>query len=97
MEQYREAKEAFPDAILFFRLDDFYEMFNDDAVVAARELQLTLTSRNKNSPDPVPMAGVPYHAAHGYVAGVGCEPFARRPSRPCPAPWLSNGLHSRAT
>jgi DNA mismatch repair protein MutS len=68
MEQYRDAKEAFPDAILFFRLGDFYEMFNDDAVVASRELQLTLTSRNKNSEDQVPMAGVPIHAAHGYVA-----------------------------
>src|SRR5688572_13993853 len=67
MEQYREAKRAFPDAILFFRLGDFYEMFNDDAVVAARELSLTLTSRNKGSPDQVPMAGVPYHAAHGYL------------------------------
>jgi DNA mismatch repair protein MutS len=68
MRQYKEAKEAFPDAILFFRLGDFYEMFNDDAVVAARELSLTLTSRNKGSPDAVPMAGVPYHSAHGYVA-----------------------------
>ncbi|MBM4359832.1 MAG: DNA mismatch repair protein MutS, partial [Deltaproteobacteria bacterium] len=68
MEQYRDAKLAYPDAILFFRLGDFYEMFNDDAVVAARELQLTLTSRNKGAPDQVPMAGVPYHAAHGYIA-----------------------------
>jgi DNA mismatch repair protein MutS len=68
MEQYRDAKAAFPDAILFFRLGDFYEMFNQDAVIAARELQLTLTSRNKGAPDQVPMAGVPYHAAHGYLA-----------------------------
>ncbi len=68
MRQYKEAKEAFPDAILFFRLGDFYEMFNDDAVVAARELSITLTSRSKSSPQPVPMAGVPYHSAHGYLA-----------------------------
>jgi DNA mismatch repair protein MutS len=66
--QYRDAKLAYPDAILFFRLGDFYEMFNDDAVLAARELSITLTSRNKGSPDEVPMAGVPYHAAHNYLA-----------------------------
>ena len=68
MEQYREAKLAFPDAILFFRLGDFYEMFGDDAILVAREINLTLTSRNKGSPEQVPMAGVPYHAAHGYIA-----------------------------
>ena len=66
--QYRDAKAAYPDAILFFRLGDFYEMFNDDAVLAAGELQLTLTSRNKGKPDAVPMAGVPVHAAHNYLA-----------------------------
>ena len=68
MQQYREAKDAFPDAILFFRLGDFYEMFNDDAVVCARELGLNLTSRNKGAPGEVPMAGVPHHAAHNYLA-----------------------------
>jgi DNA mismatch repair protein MutS len=68
MRQYEEAKNAFPDALLFFRLGDFYEMFNDDAVLASRELGLTLTSRNKGEPDEVPMAGVPYHAAHNYLA-----------------------------
>ncbi len=68
MRQYREAKEAYPDAILMFRLGDFYEMFNEDAVLAARELQLTLTSRNKGAPEEVPMAGVPHHAAHDYIA-----------------------------
>jgi DNA mismatch repair protein MutS len=67
MRQYRDAKNAYPDAILFFRLGDFYEMFNDDAVVAARELPRTLTTRNKGAPTPVPMAGVPYHAAHNYL------------------------------
>ena len=68
MRQYEEAKNAFPDAILFFRLGDFYEMFNDDAVLASRELGLTLTSRNRGEPDEVPMAGVPHHAAHNYLA-----------------------------
>ncbi|MCC6524123.1 MAG: DNA mismatch repair protein MutS [Polyangiaceae bacterium] len=68
MRQYEEAKAEFPDAILFFRLGDFYEMFHTDAVLVARELGLTLTSRNKNAADEIPMAGVPYHAAAGYVA-----------------------------
>jgi DNA mismatch repair protein MutS len=68
MRQYHAAKSAYPDAILFFRLGDFYEMFYDDAVAASRVLDLTLTSRNKGAVDEVPMAGVPYHAAAGYVA-----------------------------
>ena len=68
MRQYDEAKSAHPDAILFFRLGDFYEMFNEDAVVASRALNLTLTSRNKGDPEEVPMAGVPHHAAAGYIA-----------------------------
>ena len=63
MRQYHAAKAAYPDAILFFRLGDFYEMFHDDAVVASRALDLTLTSRNKGAADEVPMAGVPHHAA----------------------------------
>ena len=68
MLQHAAAKRSFPDAILFFRLGDFYEMFGDDALVAARELDLTLTSRNRGKPDEVPMAGVPHHSAHGYIA-----------------------------
>ena len=68
MQQHAAAKRAYPDAILFFRLGDFYEMFGDDAVLAARLLDLTLTSRNKGQPGEIPMAGVPHHAAHGYVA-----------------------------
>jgi DNA mismatch repair protein MutS len=68
MQQHAEAKAAYPDAIVFFRLGDFYEMFGDDAALAAQLLDLTLTSRNKGKPDEIPMAGVPYHAAHGYIA-----------------------------
>src|SRR5216683_2871113 len=67
MRQYHAAKSAYPDAILFFRMGDFYEMFHDDAVIAARALDLTLTSRNKGAADEVPMAGVPHHAASAYV------------------------------
>ncbi|HRG96401.1 MAG TPA: DNA mismatch repair protein MutS, partial [Polyangiaceae bacterium] len=67
MRQYLGAKAAHPDALLFFRLGDFYELFFEDAVVAARALDLTLTSRNKNAEDEVPMAGVPHHAAGSYI------------------------------
>src|ERR1051325_2583729 len=67
MQQHAAAKRAHPDAIVFFRLGDFYEMFEDDALLCARLLDLTLTSRNKGKPDEVPMAGVPHHAAHGYI------------------------------
>jgi len=68
MQQYLREKAAYPDALLFFRMGDFYELFFDDALVAAKALDLTLTSRNKNDADPIPMCGVPYHAAQGYIA-----------------------------
>jgi DNA mismatch repair protein MutS len=67
MRQYLAAKAAHKDALLFFRMGDFYELFFEDAVVAARALDLTLTSRNKGAEDEVPMAGVPHHAASSYV------------------------------
>ncbi|MFO0644438.1 MAG: DNA mismatch repair protein MutS [Polyangiaceae bacterium] len=67
MRQYLTAKRGHPDALLFFRLGDFYELFYEDAVVAAKALDLTLTSRNKNAEDSVPMCGVPHHAAASYV------------------------------
>jgi DNA mismatch repair protein MutS len=67
MRQFLAAKEAHKDALLFFRMGDFYELFFDDAVVAARALDLTLTARNKGAQDEVPMAGVPHHAASSYV------------------------------
>jgi len=67
MRQYFAAKAAHPEALLFFRMGDFYELFYDDAVVAARALDLTLTARNKGAVEEVPMAGVPHHAASGYV------------------------------
>lgn len=68
MRQYDEAKRAHPDAILFFRMGDFYEMFHEDAVTVSRLLNITLTSREKDGPAPIPMAGVPHHAAHNYIA-----------------------------
>jgi DNA mismatch repair protein MutS len=68
MRQYAAIKKEHPNALLFFRLGDFYELFFEDAVVAARELQITLTSRNKEKGISVPMCGVPYHAAEGYIS-----------------------------
>ncbi len=67
MRQYAAVKKDHPTALLFFRLGDFYELFFDDAVVAAKELQITLTSRNKEKGIAIPMCGVPYHAAEGYI------------------------------
>ena len=67
MRQYAAVKKEHPTALLFFRLGDFYELFFEDAVVAAKELQITLTSRNKEKGIAVPMCGVPYHAAEGYI------------------------------
>ncbi len=67
MRQFQDAKAAYPDAVLFFRLGDFYEMFYEDAVIGSRVLGIALTSRNRDNPEEEPMAGVPYHAAHQYV------------------------------
>ena len=68
MRQYLTIKEEHPDALLFFRLGDFYEMFFDDAITASRELELTLTGRDCGLPERAPMCGVPWHAADGYIA-----------------------------
>jgi DNA mismatch repair protein MutS len=68
MRQYHGIKQQVPNALLLFRLGDFYELFYDDAVTAARELEITLTSRNKEKDQAIPMCGVPYHSAEGYIA-----------------------------
>src|SRR3984957_16944157 len=68
MQQYHAVKKQHPAALLLFRLGDFYELFYDDAVVASRLLQITLTARNKEKGQAVPMCGVPYHAAENYIA-----------------------------
>ena len=66
--QYRELKAKHPGTLLFFRLGDFYELFFEDAVIGARELQITLTARHKERGDPIPMCGVPHHSAANYIA-----------------------------
>jgi DNA mismatch repair protein MutS len=68
MRQYSAIKKDHPSALLFFRLGDFYELFFEDAVLAAKELQITLTSRNKEKGIAIPMCGVPFHAAEGYIS-----------------------------
>ena len=68
IQQYLSIKDRYPDALLFYRMGDFYEMFFQDAETASRVLEITLTSRNKNDDAPVPMCGVPYRAAQGYIA-----------------------------
>jgi len=68
MRQYAAVKKEHPNALVFFRLGDFYEMFFEDAIIGARELQITLTSRNKEKGEKIPMCGIPYHAAEGYIA-----------------------------
>ena len=68
VQQYLSIKKDYPDAILFFRMGDFYEMFFEDAVTASRILDIALTSRNKKDAEPIPMCGVPHHAARSYLA-----------------------------
>lgn len=68
MQQYMDIKEKYKDCILFFRLGDFYEMFFDDAIIASKELEITLTGRNYGKEEKAPMCGVPYHAADSYIA-----------------------------
>ncbi|MBD9412648.1 DNA mismatch repair protein MutS, partial [Pseudomonas stutzeri] len=67
MQQYNAIKAQYPDAFLFYRIGDFYELFNDDAIKGAQLLELTLTARNKSADDQIPMAGVPHHAVQSYV------------------------------
>ncbi|MBU8849154.1 MAG: DNA mismatch repair protein MutS [Desulfobacterales bacterium] len=76
MEQYLSIKESYKDAILFYRMGDFYEMFLEDAKKAATILEIALTSRNKNDESPIPMCGIPFRAADNYIAkliGNGCK------------------------
>ena len=68
MQQYISIKKDYPDSILFFRMGDFYEMFNEDATIASQILEIALTSRNKNKENPTPMCGIPHHSSRSYIA-----------------------------
>ncbi|MDY0319595.1 MAG: DNA mismatch repair protein MutS, partial [Candidatus Cloacimonadaceae bacterium] len=67
LRQFYQVKEAHPDKLILFRMGDFYETFFDDAVTASKILNITLTTRNKNDDDPIPLAGFPYHALDNYL------------------------------
>ena len=71
MKQFIEIKSKVPDALLLFRMGDFYELFLEDANIAGRVLDLNVTSRNKKDQEPVPMAGIPFHALEGYLTKTG--------------------------
>ena len=68
MRQYLRIKSEYPDAILFFRMGDFYEMFFEDAEIASRELEIALTSRDKGQEDSIPLCGVPWHSSQPYIS-----------------------------
>ncbi len=78
MAQYLEIKAGYPDALLFYRMGDFYEMFFDDAVLASAALDIALTKRGKHLGDDIPMCGVPVHAAEGYLLTPDPQGLSRR-------------------
>jgi len=95
MEQYLKIKEKYKDAILFFRLGDFYEMFFEDAKIAARVLDIALTARNKGGGEKAPMAGVPYHSADSYIAKLIEQGFKVAICEQLEDPAEANGLVER--
>ncbi len=97
MKQYLAIKEKHPDCLLFFRLGDFYEMFNEDAKVGSRELELTLTTRDRNKPENerTPMCGVPYHAAENYIARLIAKGYKVAICEQMEDPALAKGIVER--
>ena len=95
--QYNEIKQQHQDCLLFFRLGDFYEMFNDDAKIASRELDLALTTRDRSVEDPderTPMCGVPYHSAEAYIARLIAKGYKVAICEQTEDPALAKGLHT---
>ena len=95
MQQYFEMKKKYPDTILFFRLGDFYEMFYDDAKLASRELELTLTGRDCGQPERAPMCGVPFHSYETYVAKLIAKGYKVAICEQLENPALAKGLVKR--
>ena len=97
MQQYLRMKELHPDCILFFRLGDFYEMFNEDAKLVSKELELTLTSRDRGKPEAqrTPMCGVPYHSADAYIARLIAKGYKVAICEQMEDPALAKGLVDR--
>jgi DNA mismatch repair protein MutS len=96
LEQYMRVKGEYPDALLFYRMGDFYEMFFEDAITAARELQIALTSRNPDAASPIPMCGVPHHAADAYLSQLLDKGFKVAVCDQIEDPKLAKGLVKRA-
>ncbi|HEX5546202.1 MAG TPA: hypothetical protein VFX24_02270, partial [Ktedonobacterales bacterium] len=94
-QQYLSVKQQHPDAIVFFRMGDFYEMFDGDAELAARELELTLTRRDWGRGERTAMAGVPHHAAQGYIARLVSKGYRVAVCEQVSDPALSKGLVER--
>ena len=90
--QYFGVKRQHPDALLFFRMGDFYELFDEDAEVAARELELTLTRRDWGRGEKSPMAGVPHHAADGSIARLIAKGFRVAVCEQTSDPAISKGV-----
>ncbi|MFR1808552.1 MAG: DNA mismatch repair protein MutS, partial [Pygmaiobacter massiliensis] len=95
MKQYFEIKEQYKDAILFFRLGDFYEMFFDDAILASKELELTLTGRDCGQEERAPMCGVPFHSSEGYIARLIAKGYKVAICEQMEDPSLAKGLVKR--
>lgn len=95
MQQYKAIKERYKDCILFFRLGDFYEMFFEDAEIASRELEIALTSRDCGLKERAPMCGVPYHAAHTYLARLISKGYKVAICEQMEDPALAKGLVKR--
>ena len=96
MEQYKKVKDKYPDAFVFYRLGDFYEMFNDDAVKGAQILELTLTSRSKSAKNPIPMCGVPHKAVETYIDTLIDKGYKVAICEQMEDPKLAKGMVKRA-
>jgi DNA mismatch repair protein MutS len=96
MQQYQRMKAEHPDALLFFRMGDFYELFFDDAVVASKALEIALTSRSRDrGGEPIPMCGVPWHAGNGYIARLVKQGFRVALCEQVEDPRLAKGVVKR--
>lgn len=95
MQQYVETKEQYKDCILFYRLGDFYEMFFEDALVASKELEITLTGKNCGQEERAPMCGIPYHAAEGYISKLIAKGYKVAICEQVEDPKLAKGIVKR--
>lgn len=95
-EQYKRIKQNYPDALLFFRMGDFYELFFEDAITASRELQIALTTRGKNGANAAPMCGVPWHASQSYITQLTSKGYSIAICEQIEDPKTKKGLVARA-